>query len=173
DIFRFQLGSWQVTQTFDGPRISGDQFFGDSLSLNGNRLAVGLPGRETRRGAVRIYRADALGTWTPGDEGFVFPAELPLISFFGNSVALTNTSMIVGSDRTDVPATNAGSAWAYTFCDCPADTNGDDNANFFDVVEFIRLYNEGRPEADLAEPFGVFNFFDIAAYIGLFNAGCP
>jgi len=27
--------------------------------------------------------------------------------------------------------------------------------------------------ADLADPFGVMNFFDMAEYLTLFNAGCP
>lgn len=45
--------------------------------------------------------------------------------------------------------------------------------NFFDVVEYIALYNAGNPGADLAAPFGTLNFFDVAAYIGVYNAGCP
>lgn len=45
--------------------------------------------------------------------------------------------------------------------------------NFFDLVEFIGLYNAMDPAADLAAPSGVFNFFDITAYLAAFNAGCP
>lgn len=56
---------------------------------------------------------------------------------------------------------------------CTADLTMDGNLNFFDVVQFIGLYNAQDPAADLAAPFGAWNFFDIAEYIALFNAGCP
>lgn len=45
--------------------------------------------------------------------------------------------------------------------------------NFFDVAEFLNLFNAGSPLADIAEPFGVLNFFDVAAYIQRYNEGCP
>ena len=56
---------------------------------------------------------------------------------------------------------------------CAADLTGDGLLNFFDIAEYIALFNAGDPAADLAEPIGTLNFFDIAAYIALFNAGCP
>jgi 6-phosphogluconolactonase (cycloisomerase 2 family) len=56
---------------------------------------------------------------------------------------------------------------------CAADLTGDGLLNFFDIADFIALYNAGDPAADLADPIGTLNFFDIAAYISLYNAGCP
>lgn len=56
---------------------------------------------------------------------------------------------------------------------CAADFDGDYQVNFFDVSDFIGLYNNADPRADLASPLGVFNFFDIAAFINNFNVGCP
>jgi len=44
--------------------------------------------------------------------------------------------------------------------------------NFFDLVEFINLYNNQDPRADLAAPIGVWNFFDIVEFITIFNNGC-
>ena len=173
DIFGFADASWQFSQACSGPLFQDDQFFGDSLALKQGTLAVGLPGRASRQGAVQIYYADAAGAWSPSADGFIAPAGLPNLSFFGTSVALADNTLLAGADRTDIPATNAGSAWIYTLCDCPADINGDAVANFFDVALFIALYNASDPRADVAEPFGQFNFFDIAAYIALFNAGCP
>ncbi|MEM9373634.1 MAG: GC-type dockerin domain-anchored protein [Planctomycetota bacterium] len=172
-VFRFEFATWNLTQSIDGPMQSGDQFLGDSLDLRGDTLAVGLPGRETRRGAVQIYTSDDQGLWSLTGPAFTTPGGLPAVSFFGNSVALSGDALIAGSDRTDIPANNAGSAWAYRICDCPADITGDDKADFFDVAAFLSRYNDGDPQADLSEPFGVLNFFDIAAYIGFFNAGCP
>ncbi len=60
---------------------------------------------------------------------------------------------------------------------CPADlfppNNPDGVVNFFDLSEFLALYNQQDPAADFAAPFGVLNFFDLAAYLDAFNAGCP
>ncbi|MCC5823662.1 MAG: VCBS repeat-containing protein [Phycisphaerales bacterium] len=56
---------------------------------------------------------------------------------------------------------------------CPADLTGDGVVNFFDLSEFMALFNAQDPAADLAPPFGVWNFFDVSAYLALYNEGCP
>lgn len=56
---------------------------------------------------------------------------------------------------------------------CPADLDGDGAATFFDMTEYLGLFNAGDPAADFAAPFGTLNFYDIAAFIRAFNAGCP
>ncbi|MEM9374342.1 MAG: GC-type dockerin domain-anchored protein, partial [Planctomycetota bacterium] len=58
---------------------------------------------------------------------------------------------------------------------CPADLAAPFGGvlNFFDIVEYINLFNAGDPAADFAAPFGTINFFDIVEYINQFNAGCP
>ncbi|MEM9373738.1 MAG: GC-type dockerin domain-anchored protein [Planctomycetota bacterium] len=47
--------------------------------------------------------------------------------------------------------------------------------NFFDIAEYLSLFNDNNPGADYFPPGGdgVFNFFDLVQYLGLFNAGCP
>lgn len=56
---------------------------------------------------------------------------------------------------------------------CPPDLNRDLRVDFSDVQIFLGLFHQADPNADLAEPLGVFNFFDLAAFLGSFNAGCP
>ena len=56
---------------------------------------------------------------------------------------------------------------------CPADFFPDGRADFFDVSEFLSLFNAQDPRADLAAPAGSFDFFDIDAFLTLFGAGCP
>ncbi len=56
---------------------------------------------------------------------------------------------------------------------CKADFNADALLNFFDVSDFIALYNLQDPSTDLAPPFGVINFFDLSAYLTRYNQGCP
>lgn len=56
--------------------------------------------------------------------------------------------------------------------DCPADFNGDGDANFFDVSAFLGAFNAGDPSADFNLD-GNINFFDVSGFLGAFNAGCP
>lgn len=56
--------------------------------------------------------------------------------------------------------------------DCPADFNGDGDANFFDVSAFLSAFNAGDPSADFNLD-GDINFFDVSGFLGAFNAGCP
>lgn len=55
--------------------------------------------------------------------------------------------------------------------DCPADINGDDELNFFDVSAFLTAFNDLDPIADFNDD-GDFNFFDVSAFIAAFNLGC-
>lgn len=56
---------------------------------------------------------------------------------------------------------------------CLADMNMSGSLDFFDVAEFVTLYNLRVRDADLAAPFNVWNFFDVAAFIDAYTAGCP
>lgn len=55
---------------------------------------------------------------------------------------------------------------------CPADLDGNGLLNFFDLSEYLTLYNAQDPAADL-DNNGILNFFDLSAYLDLYNAGCP
>lgn len=55
---------------------------------------------------------------------------------------------------------------------CLADINLDGAVNFFDVSEFIRLYQEGWSGVDLNGD-GTLNFFDATAFIVGYQQGCP
>jgi len=54
---------------------------------------------------------------------------------------------------------------------CAADLNADGQLNFFDISEFLALYNSQDPEADLTED-GLFNFFDVSMFLSIYNQGC-
>ncbi len=55
---------------------------------------------------------------------------------------------------------------------CDADLNADGTLNFFDISQFLNMYNQQDAAADMNND-GHINFFDIAAYVALYNAGCP
>ena len=60
----------------------------------------------------------------------------------------------------------------YYQADCPADFNGDGDANFFDVSAFLGAFNAQDPAADVNND-GDINFFDVSMFLTDFNAGCP
>lgn len=55
---------------------------------------------------------------------------------------------------------------------CLADINLDGEVNFFDVSEFVRLYQEGWLGVDLNGDGGL-DFFDVTAFIVGYQQGCP
>lgn len=55
---------------------------------------------------------------------------------------------------------------------CVADINLDCEVDFFDVSEFVRLYQDGWSGVDLNDD-GVLNFFDVTAFILGYQQGCP
>ena len=59
-------------------------------------------------------------------------------------------------------------------CDagCPADFNGDDVLDFFDVSAFLAAFNAQDPAADFNGDESI-DFFDVSAFLSAFNAGCP
>ncbi|MFK7883665.1 MAG: GC-type dockerin domain-anchored protein [Phycisphaerales bacterium] len=68
----------------------------------------------------------------------------------------------------------------FGMASCPADFfpagGGDGLLNFFDISQFISLYNAQDQLADffpVGQGDGVLNFFDISAFITAYNAGCP
>ncbi|MEM7627914.1 MAG: GC-type dockerin domain-anchored protein [Planctomycetota bacterium] len=57
---------------------------------------------------------------------------------------------------------------------CPADLAAPFGGvlDFFDVLQYLSLFDAEDPAADLAAPMGIFDFFDVLAYLGLFDEGC-
>lgn len=91
---------------------SGD-FFGHSVAISGDRAAVGAPGYDGNgEGVVYPFVYDAVGAWL---------AQSPLQlndrvrnDYFGESVALKNTTLVVGATGRDAPAIGSGGAYVYT-----------------------------------------------------------
>jgi len=114
--------SWsQVRYVKAPPQIAGDNFgFSVSLSKDGNRLAVGAPGKDiggvnTNEGAVYVYSAPNYDTPT-----LVTASDLQNDDRFGESIALSDDGLrlAVGAILEDGgagdPATSSGAVYVYT-----------------------------------------------------------
>ncbi len=90
-------------------------FFGDSIAIDGNTIAVGVPGEDpggvTASGAVAIFTG-AGDNWTQSQE---LTAPAPALNDqFGFSLDIEGTSIIVGAPSNLQGATNTGAAYVYT-----------------------------------------------------------
>lgn len=92
--------------------VAGDRF-GESVSIRGNRLAVGAPSRDaagTNAGAVYVFSVQG-GSWA--EEALLVPGGARTGDLFGTAVAIGNGLIVVGAP-TDTGILNAPGV-AYVF----------------------------------------------------------
>lgn len=99
-------GGWAHTQTLTAAVSSSNAFFGHALALDGDRIAVGVPGENLNSGSVHVFERAAGGP-------FVLAATVvsPATgngSSFGSTVALDGERLAVGEPAADLTANNAG-----------------------------------------------------------------
>ena len=116
---------------------SSDQF-GQSVALNGTTLVVGAHldnDKELQSGSVYVYDL----TKTSADTGFetkITASDGAASDFFGQSVALNGTTLVVGSFEDDDKGTGSGSVYVYDLTKTPVDDgferkiNASDGANY-------------------------------------------
>ncbi|MAO23995.1 MAG: hypothetical protein CMJ35_15500 [Phycisphaerae bacterium] len=142
-----------------GGGASGGSLWSNNVSAsawNGVDISATEPGDEISNGGVIIntsitYDIDGDGIFNDPTSGN-FNADAPADESY--SVAL-----YVGYYQDGPPP-------------CPADLNGDEVLNFFDVSAFISAFSGMQPDGDFNGD-GLFNFFDVSAFISAFSAGCP
>ena len=92
-------------QWTEGPAISASDgaqgsFFGGSISVDGNRMAVGAAQRDTARGHVYVFeRERAGGAWV--EQSHFRPADLPAGASFGAAVVVQGDQLIVAAPGAD------------------------------------------------------------------------
>lgn len=92
--------------------LLGDQF-GRALSLDGDRLAVGVPfddDQGTQAGAVIVFDRSG-STWT--ETALLLPDDGAVGDQFGRAVALDGDTVVVGSWLSDVAAVDGGAAYVF------------------------------------------------------------
>jgi hypothetical protein len=148
-----------------------DDRFGTSVAISGTTVIIGASrgdGAESDSGSAYLFDSVTglqIAKLAASDGAF--------FDRFGGSVAISDTTAIIGATGNDDAGSGSGSAYIFNLETCTADSNGDGVLNFFDLADFIALYNANDPAADLAAPFGTLNFFDISAFVTAYNAGCP
>ena len=95
----------------------------------------------------------------------------PSNDIMSNEIGLTSFYRVTAIVPEGV-CVESNSLHVYTPTECIADLNNDGLLDFFDVSQFLTLFQA----ADLAVDFnndGELNFFDVSAFLTAFQAGCP
>jgi hypothetical protein len=120
-VFKYNGSDWQEeTPPLFGDDLGDGDKFGSSVALEGDTIIVGAPyhdGAESNTGAAYVFRRNA-GAWI--QEAKLIGSDPSQNGRFGNSVALSGNTAVVGASRNDLEVDNnllvdAGSAYLFRF----------------------------------------------------------
>ncbi|HQR36431.1 MAG TPA: putative Ig domain-containing protein, partial [Blastocatellia bacterium] len=108
--------SWTYSQSISASNGNPGDYFGSSLAIDGNILAVGVPYDHflgsTYSGSVYVYtRVGA--TW--GQEINFTASDTQVSDHFGASVAVSGNTLLVGASGDDLSGPNSNEGSAYVF----------------------------------------------------------
>ncbi len=152
----------------DGAAFDG---FGGSVAISGTMAILGANGDDNGPASGTAYLFDT----TTGQQLFkLLPSDGAAGDLFGESVAISGNTVIVGAIWDDDNGESSGSAYLFSSAPslCSADLNGDGSLNFFDISAFLTAYAANEPIADFNND-GSFNFFDVSAFLEAYLNGCP
>lgn len=139
-VYRQDVSDWNLSDTLTAGYQEGGDYFGSSLAISGDYMAVGIPGRDeggTDIGAVYMYRLWA-GVW--GRVAMLIPSGGGEGDWFGAAVGIDEQHIIVGAPRADdVRKEDCGAAYIFRVCPT-ADSDGDCQVNFLDFAEFAEQW---------------------------------
>jgi hypothetical protein len=110
-VFRFNGTQWvQEQKLLPSPPPVSSGFFGTSVALNGDVVAIGAP--MTGTGKVYVFRY-MNNQWS--QEDVVTAIDAAAGDRFGMSVALGSGVLLVGANRDDDDGTDSGSVYVFTY----------------------------------------------------------
>lgn len=102
-------GTAQLTSSIDSPNPSSSGYFGFSVDLSGDRLAIGAPHEYTdynvKTGAAYLFKVKPNGTAILL-ESFTYPNGLHN-DYLGNSVSTSGRNFVAGANAFDAPSKSA------------------------------------------------------------------
>jgi hypothetical protein len=104
---------WVSGQVLRAPYPDPGDRFGSAISMSGGLLAVAAPGDDDRAinsGAVYLYRLEG-GQFILASK--VFPPVSVAEDWFGRSVALVGSRLVIGAYQSDLAGVDAGAAFVY------------------------------------------------------------
>ncbi len=114
-VYRFDGAEWNEHSTLRGVDTVVGDFFGVSVSMSGDRIAVGAFGDDdfgSRSGSAYVFEFDGAG-W--GQAAKLNAMDAGSTDFFGWGVSISGDRVIVGADREDENGSNSGAAYIFGF----------------------------------------------------------
>jgi len=163
-------GVWSQTLKLQPGGLAANDQFGRSVSVAGDVLLVGAPGRDldgVDAGSTDRYEYID-GAWQ--SQGTLTPVQLSSGDRFGWAVAMHADVAVVSAIGTTSDGAITGAAHAFNdgpACNCPADIADPAGAvDVFDLLELLSNWGAAGPGSDLAEPNDVVDVFDLLELLG-------
>ena len=116
-IFELLDGVWTETQKLTDPNPGENDLFGNSVSIFGDRLAIGAYGDDyygSNVGSTFIYELEG-GTWTLMEQLIASDAESD--DLFGSSGSLFGDRVLIGAYRDEDAGLSSGSTYIFELTD--------------------------------------------------------
>jgi len=110
-------GAWHEEAKLLASDGAPEDYFGDSVALFGTRALIGAEGDDDNghySGSAYIFAYDSVsGTWH--EEAKLLASHGAISDYFGNSVALSETSALIGAPGDDQNGYQTGSAYVFRY----------------------------------------------------------
>ena len=171
-VYQLRDGRWEHTQEITHDEADGNDSFGNTISVQGDRLVVGTT-RDVSpaggNGAGYVFERGPDDRWMQVASLF---ASQPT-SQYARQVALWDDTVAIGAPDSRVTGEPTGVVDVFDLtCEtCPADLDLDGQLTIFDFLTFLNLFDAGDTQADF-DGDGELTIFDFLAFQTAFDAGC-
>jgi hypothetical protein len=110
-VFSRAAGEWTFLAKLRAADAGSSARFGESISIDGNTMAIGAFGANQRRGAVYVFVNSGSG-WV--EQQRLTAADALANDNFGAALSLSNERLLVGAPLKDGPTSDAGAAYVFT-----------------------------------------------------------
>src|SRR5262245_13204914 len=150
-------GAWlQTARLLAGDGAAFD-IFGDALALSEGRVLVGAPGNSERgagAGAAYVFERGARGLWFQTAK--LTASDAAPGAFFGNTVALEGSRVLVGAFSDDRAASDAGAAYVFELRPAPlgSELRGRTPGGLAREAAWVQTAKLTAGDADAGDAFG-------------------